>query len=579
VPSIPASQIVSVVPSVIGAGGAALDLSGLILTASTRSPIGAVPSFPDQLSVARYFGSTSQEASLAGIYFNGFDGSTVKPGALWFSQYPVAPVGAWLRGGNISAMPLANLQALSGTLIVTVDGVVKTAAALNLAAASSFSAAALLIAAGLTLTALPGASVTGSIATTVLTVTAVASGVLAAGQTISGGTIAAGTTIVAQLTSTEPDLSLGKRGTYTVSASQTVTSGAVASTNPPVTYDSGTGAFQIASSTTGATSTVTYATGTLAPALLLTQATGGVTSQGAIAGVPATAMNAIIAATQDWASFMTAFEPSIPDKVAFAAWNNTQGNQYLYAMWSTNAAATVTPDTTTAGALIQTATYSGTALIYETDVGVGDVPGDKAAFLLGSIASLDFGATNGRSTMKFRSQSGLSADVTDGTISKNLEANGYNFYGDWSTRNDDFIFFANGAVTGPFKWIDSYVDQIWMNNQFQLALMSLLVAMKSIPYNQAGYATIRAACLDVIIAALNFGAIRAGVTLSNAQAAEVNFAAGLKIDDVLNNRGWYLQVLDPTAQVRGVRGTPQCSFWYMDGQSVQKINLASVEVM
>lgn len=62
------------------------------------------------------------------------------------------------------------------------------------------------------------ASVTGSIATTVLTVTAVGSGTLAVGQQISGTGVAAGTTITALGSGT------GGTGTYTVSASQTVSS-------------------------------------------------------------------------------------------------------------------------------------------------------------------------------------------------------------------------------------------------------------------------------------------------------------------------------------------------------------------
>ena len=198
---------------------------------------------------------------------------------------------------------------------------------------------------------------------------------------------------------------------------------------------------------------------------------------------------------------------------------------------------------------------------------------------MGYAASLDFGATNGRATAMFRRQSGLAADVIDGTTAQNLKTNGYNFFGDWTTRNDAFIFFANGTVTGPFEWLDSYLNQIWLNNQLQLAILSLMVAMKSIPYNDAGYTLIRAACRDPIDAAVNFGAIRAGVPLSAAQAAEVNFAAGVKIDDVLGNRGWYLQVNPATAQVRAARGSPPCSLWYMDGQSIQQINLASVEVM
>jgi hypothetical protein len=63
-----------------------------------------------------------------------------------------------------------------------------------------------------------GAVVTGSITTTTLTVTAVTSGRLVVGQKITGTGVTAGTTITAYVTGT------GGIGTYTVSASQTVTS-------------------------------------------------------------------------------------------------------------------------------------------------------------------------------------------------------------------------------------------------------------------------------------------------------------------------------------------------------------------
>lgn len=63
-----------------------------------------------------------------------------------------------------------------------------------------------------------GAIVTGSISTTTLTVSAVTSGALAVGQEIRGTGVTAGTTITALGTGT------GGAGTYTVSASQTVSS-------------------------------------------------------------------------------------------------------------------------------------------------------------------------------------------------------------------------------------------------------------------------------------------------------------------------------------------------------------------
>lgn len=567
---IPASQIVSVVPSVISAGGNALNLSGLMLTNSPRVPIGSVLSFPSQLAVASFFGATSLEALRAGDYFLGFDGSTVKPGAMLFSQYAASAVGAWLLGGTISSLTLTQLQAINGTLVVVVDGVTKTAGALDLTSATSFSAAALLMATALSLTPVPNAHVTASQSTTVLNVTAVTDGVLAVNQVLSGGSIVGGTTILAQLTGTP-----GGIGTYTVSTSGTVSSTAVTASTPGVQYDSVRGAFQVSSSTTGVSSTMSFATGTTASALGLTAANGATLSQGAIASTPATAMNNVIAQAQNWASFMTSWDATTADKVAFAAWNNGQNNRFLYVLWNTTLAAAVVPDTTTSGALIQAAGYSGTMLIHQSAAGAGNI----AAFAMGCVASLDFGATNGRATLAFRSQSGIGADVLDATTSANLQTNGYNYMGTWDTANQAFTFLHPGSVTGPFKWADSYVNQIWMNNGLQLAMMTLLTQMKSIPYNAAGYGLIRAAALDPIQAAVNFGAIRIGVTLSNLQKAEVNTAAGVQVDDVLSNRGWFFQVKDAAPIVRGARQSPPISFWYMDGQSVQRINLASVDVM
>jgi hypothetical protein len=339
-----------------------------------------------------------------------------------------------------------------------------------------------------------------------------------------------------------------------------------------VSYDSTSGGFLLNSASTGTASTIGFATGSVSGTLKLTSATGAVTSQGAGTGVPATNMDAIIALTQDWATFMTTWEPVKADKILFATWVNAQANRYAYVMWDTDITATQSGETSSAGYEIKTANYSGIIPIY--------TPSDlnHAAFICGAIASLDFEQLNGRATMAFRSQTGLLAGVTDATIAANLLINGYNFYGSYSTANDSFTFFYNGQISGPFLWADSYINQIWLNNAFQLALMSLLVAMKSISYNAQGYGLIQAACMDPIMAAVNFGAIRAGVTLSAAQVAEVNNAAGLAIDSVLSQQGWYLQVLDATPIVRAARGSPPCTFWYMDGQSVQKINLASVEV-
>jgi hypothetical protein len=66
--SIPASLIANSIPGVIGGGGAALDLNGVILSQNTLLPTGQVQSFASAQAVGAYFGTSSQEYQLAQIY-------------------------------------------------------------------------------------------------------------------------------------------------------------------------------------------------------------------------------------------------------------------------------------------------------------------------------------------------------------------------------------------------------------------------------------------------------------------------------------------------------------------------------
>lgn len=571
--TIPVSTIVGVSPGVLNAGGSALVLNGLCLTTNSRIPIGAVQSFPTQLAVASYFGAGSTEAAAASTYFAGFDDASLKPGAMFFTQYPSTAVGAYLRGGNISTLSVAQLQALgTGTLNVTVDGYVRAAASINLSGAASFSAAAALIQTGLNSAPVTQATITAAIAATTLTVSAIPSGTLSPGQLLVGAGITANTQILAQLTGTT-----GGIGTYQVSISQSVASESMTTTGVPVVanYDSVSGAFVISSGITGAPSLSGYATGTLSSGLLLTSAAGAVTSQGSAAAAPGTFMDGVIRTTQNWATFFTLQDPDVTgnaNKLAFAAWASSKNNNFGYICWDTDATPGISvPATTSLGYLLTQASYSGTCLISAPTYA-------PAAFVSGSAASLNFSQANGRSTFAFMTQASLAPTVTDPTVAANLIANGYNYYGAYATANQGFQFFYPGSVSGAFLWMDSFINEIWLTNQFQLALMNLLLQVNSIPYNSTGYGLIEAACQSVINAALNFGAIRTGVVLSSAQAAAVNNAAGAVIDGTLSTRGWYLQVLPASSTIRQARTSPVCNFWYTDGQSVQKIQLNSIEI-
>src|SRR6185312_4376822 len=285
-------------------------------------------------------------------------------------------------------------------------------------------------------------------------------------------------------------------------------------------------------STTGAPSTATYATGALSASLNLTQATGAILSQGGVALTPATAMPLFQAASGSWAGFSTTWEPVLADKEAFSLWTGQQNDAYFYAGYDSDVNA-LTPNTTETWAYnINLANETGSICIYGNAT--------HAAAVLSWAASLNFSQRNGRSTLKFQSFSGLVPYVTDGTQAATLEANGYNYYGDFATSTQQFQFFSPGSISGVWDWADSYVNQIKFNSDLQEALITLETNVGSIPYNLDGYSLIHAALADPVAAALNFGTIRAGVQLAQSQIQELANAIGIDVSQTIQSTGWYL---------------------------------------
>lgn len=672
--TIQASLFVAVTPSVLPAGGQQLDVITMVGTASNRVPIGSVYSFAGGAAVTSFFGAGSPEDIYAnggvgkgGGYFAGFNGSDSLPGAILFSQYNQSPVSAHLWGGNaFAALTLAQLSALSDTLSVTIDGVLKTAS-VNLAGVTSFSNAAEVIANDLGIAGVPVGTVTGSIggtattcttSGTTLTLGALATGKLqvgdtltandgsghtlstqtivaqltgtpggsagatfqmsgaatggdltsttvtakgktltvtalgtaaavGAGDTIAGTGVTSGTYIVGQITPLLSGEAAGGVGRYTINAPQSgvVISETLTLDTPAVQFDSLSGAFVIYSGTTGVASTITFGSGGLASALFLTSATGAVLSQGAAAATPASFMNGVVQVTTNFACYTTDFDPDGGSgnalKQAFAAWKNAYPNRYCYICEDTDVLARSNPpQVETLGSILAGNGDSGTVLISElTQLNQG-------AFFGGAAASIDFEENNGRITFAFKGQAGLVADVTDTQTAVNLGGNpqvngsfgnGYNYYGAVGAANQNFLWFQRGTITGPFKWADSYINQIWWNNLLQNDLLNFLGTIKSVPFNQAGAGLIEQALADGIQAGLDFGAAAPG-TISSTQIAEVNNAAGATISDTLQAQGYYLQVLQQSSIVRANRGPWAITLWYLDRGSVQSISLSSIAV-
>lgn len=582
-PSIPAKLFANVVPSVLAAGAADLAMNAVFVdnTGDTSIPIGTTQGFPSEIAVADWYGPASLQASLAGIYFAGYNGATTTPNQLFFTQYNTAAVAAYLRGGEL-LISLTQLQAFSGILTLAVNGETVTSANINLSSATSFSNAAALIQAGLQTTGSIFAG-TGSQALGVLTIASTVSGQLHVGDTVTGAGVSGGTATITSFGTYTPTLGTG---TVNVSTSGTTTTAAVDVTSTATcTWDALREGFVITSPTTGATSTIAFpTTDAFATDLLLTSATGAVISAGAAAATAAGVMNAVTAQTMDWATFTTLQDPDAGAaggaiKQTFSQWCATQNAAFLYVAYDSDP----TPSTNTNDSACfaqQVAALVGTFPHWSATQGPQD-----AAFICGLVAAINFIAPGGRTTFAFRSSPALQPDVTSQSIATTLagpapgqNGNGYNYYGAFATRTTAFQWLQRGRVTGGWNWADSYVNQIFWNARFQNDLAELETQVPNIPYTQIGFNDIHQALAPSIAQMGAFGAWVAGGTLSASEALAVNTAAGITIAPIIQSQGWYLQVEDPGSTVRGERGSPIITFWYFDGESIQQLNLSSVDV-
>lgn len=264
---------------------------------------------------------------------------------------------------------------------------------------------------------------------------------------------------------------------------------------------------------------------------------------------------------KNWVSFTCVDGMTSDEIMGFAQWTSSQGVSFLFSAYVSESAATAQ----SVRNAIETAQYSGTSVVYGT--------AEYAVFIMAEAASIDWNRRQGVINFAFKSQSGLAAVVTDGTEASNLEAAGVNYYGRWATRNPEFVFLYNGAVSGKYKWLDAYVNAIWLRSAVQISCMDGLKMAGRVPYNEMGYTQISAWLQDPINQAVFNGVIDAGVVLSEKQKAELYIEAGEDISEQLFTEGYYYQVEDPGASVRAERGTPIINLWYTYGGSVNKLNI------
>lgn len=261
---------------------------------------------------------------------------------------------------------------------------------------------------------------------------------------------------------------------------------------------------------------------------------------------------------------------SLEHRQAMALWNSKQDSRFWFVAYEMEPNALLENNPDSFGSWIKENNIEGTTIIY------GDL--EHAALACGFAASINFDEFNGNTTMEFRRQGGVSASVTDEPTANALESNGYTYYGAYATAKDRFTFFSNTCVSGQFGWVNTYLNQIYMHSQLQLAGINLLMAAKSVPYNDTGKAMHRAAYKDPIDQMINFGGIQNGVELDELEKTLINQQAGFDAAMQLYLDGWCLVLGTATSEIRRKRAALPSMLWYTDGGSVHRINLSSINI-
>ncbi len=353
---------------------------------------------------------------------------------------------------------------------------------------------------------------------------------------------------------------------------------ATALTGVSGTYDSNTRTFTFTSSSTGATSTISYAsagdTGTdLSTLLRLTQAEGAVLSQGAAVMTESANLDAITGVTANWAIFSTLWEVEDADEAqAYAAWADIE-DDYIYAFWSSDANMLnqLTQASTVAAAL--NGNYDCTIMLYGTDAMI-------AAFVEAYCASIDWSRTQGMKVLFGKTASGLEPTVTTQAGAEALDALRVSYIGQFATRNTEFQIANRGALASDqYGFIDVLIGMIWLRSTLQNSIMNGFASVNRLPYRQQGYTILSAWCQDPINQGKNCGVIDAGMSLSESQRAQIMQETGSsEAPDDIETNGYWLSITDPTAAVRAERGTPVCSLYIAYAGSVQKVEMPVTSV-
>lgn len=292
-----------------------------------------------------------------------------------------------------------------------------------------------------------------------------------------------------------------------------------------VTWDAVYKRFTITSATTGAASTVAFATtpgsGTdIAPLFGFRSTDGGRLAPGSAVETLLAGVTACAEKSNDWYGLYCApVTPAVDaDNLAVAAFIEAASPSRIFGI-TTQTAATIDPaQTTDIASQLKVLNYRRTFVQYSSSSAYA------AASLFGRAFTVDFTGNNTTITLKFKQEPGVAAETLTESQAAALIAKNCNVFVNYSNAT---------AIIQPGVMSDGYFfDEVhgldWLQNYVQTDIYNLLYTSPTkIPQSDAGVNKLVATCENSLVQAVNngllapgtwnapgFGALQTGQTLS-----------------------------------------------------------------
>lgn len=324
-----------------------------------------------------------------------------------------------------------------------------------------------------------------------------------------------------------------------------------------MSYDATLSRFLLESATTGADSSMDWASGSLASVLGMSEGSNGaVLSDGSAVETGLSVLQASAELTNNFYSF--AFLTSVAgEEEAIAAWVKAQNVRY---MWSL-------------GVTAENASSMASALSEYDGVGLS-LNADCVFLPMAIAAAINYDLPNASVDFMFQQAAGIATSVTSQVDQEAYDAIRVNYYGATQQAGELVSFYQDGKLQGSISSMGVYVNEAWLKDAMFTSLLNLRLSLDSLPANETGLAYVKSAIQDVIVKAQNNGVISVGKTLDSTQKIYVGQITGDKSAwQSIQSVGYWL---DANIEKYTEQGTEKYKVSYLlvyaKGDSINKVD-------